>query len=328
MRFVHAVFFFSALAASPALSATLYADQMTSGAGWTVNGTSADIAATFGYNYSADGIAEAPNTQAGDTATTGLKLEANRFDPAAAAEFWLYPVGQAFTGSYQFRFDAWMSYDADERINGGSAGTTEFLGGGVGYDNAATSFSTGVSAIATGDGGSGSDWRVFDPGFLTPAEMTAGDRNGFNAYYSDFLTGVAPPAGQTQTSFPPGVAGSPGFQWITWEFTVHDEPGLHSVQIDIEKPGGSQLRIAEVDCLVAGCGTDGNIHLYYGDLFSSVTSRPDLTFGLIDNVVVRDVPASATVPLPAGGVLLLSGLGLLSVARRRRATARTRDIAA
>ena len=104
----------------------LYRDQMNNGAGWGTNASGTDFAATFDYDYSADGIPEAPHTQAGDDATRGVKLEAN-LTTATVDYFTLYPLGQNFTGSWQLRFDAWMNY--------GTSGTTEFLGGGIGYDN-------------------------------------------------------------------------------------------------------------------------------------------------------------------------------------------------
>jgi hypothetical protein len=303
----------SAVAACAALCATnataqeLFRDEMTSGAGWGINASSADSAATFGYDYSADDIPEAPNSRGGDTATTGVKLEAN-ITAGALDVFTLYPVGQNFTGEYKLRFDAWMNYDADERINGGSAGTTEFIGGGIGYDNTAADIGAGAQFVATGDGGSGSDWRLFaDGAFLDPTEMAAGDRNGANAYYSDFLPGVAPPAGQAQVDFPAGTAGSPGFQWVTFE--VNTNAGKS--RILVEKPGGDRLLIGVINGNGARPYTsDGNIGLVYADFFTSVTSRPDLTFGLIDNVEVSVIPEPAT--------CVLLGMGLAAVLAFRR----------
>lgn len=288
----------------------LYRDEMTSGAGWGVNALSADSAATFGYDYSADDIPEAPNSRGGDAATTGVKLEAN-ITAGALDAFSLYPVGQNFSGEYQLRFDAWMNYDADERINGGSAGTTEFIGGGIGYDNTAADIGVGGQIIATGDGGSGSDWRAFaDGAFLDPEEMVAQSRNGFDAHYSNFLPGVAPPAGQAQLDFPPGTAGNPGFQWVTFEVTTAQ--GITGVWI--EKPGGDRLPVVFINQHGARPHTtDGNVMLFYADFFSSVTSRPDLTFGLIDNVVVTEIPEPSTIAL---AMLALVGLVKMTVRRR------------
>ncbi len=144
-----------------------------------------------------------------------MKTEANLASPGTLEAITLYPLGENFAGNYQLRFDAWTNYDADERVNGDSAGTTEFLGGGVGYDNVTADVASGAQLIATNDGGSGSDWRTFKSPpqfFVSAAAMEAGDRNGATAYYSDFLPGVAPPMEQAQVSFPAGIAGSSVFQ--------------------------------------------------------------------------------------------------------------------
>lgn len=288
----------------------IFRDNLQSGAGWGVNAFGdGDHLATFGYDYSADGIPEAPNSQGGDAATTGVKLEANTVPGSGVSTgFTLYPIGQSFSESYQLRFDAWMNYDADERINGGSSGTTEFIGGGIGYDNAAADVGVGAQILTTGDGGSGSDWRLFGDGsFLDNEEMAAGSRNGFVDYYADFLPGVSPPGGQAQAAFPPGVAGSPGFQWVTIEVNTSD--GLAAVWI--EKPNQDRLLISIINANGSDPFTsDGNIGLFYADFFSSVTSRPDLTFGLIDNVVVTQIPEPG-----AAGLL---AIGLASVAIRWR----------
>ncbi|TWT87223.1 hypothetical protein Mal64_27610 [Pseudobythopirellula maris] len=304
------------LVAANAQAQVLFSDNMESGAGWSVNSTNADYAATFGFDYgdvpTFYDVPEAPNTQPGDAATTGVLLESNINDPPGANTFNLFPTGQSFSGNYKLRFDAWTNYDVNERINGGSAGTTEFIGGGVGYDGVAAAFDVGASVIATNDGGSGSDWRVFaDGSFLATDEMIAGTRNGFDAHYADFLPGVAPPLGQFQSSADPGTAGSPGFQWITFE--IETGP-LGVVAVSIEKPGGDRLNIARVrDAYDAGDGditTDGNIQLIYTDLFSSQTIAPYWTYGIIDNVEVTATPEPTSAALVA--------LGLLGVAGRRR----------
>jgi hypothetical protein len=284
-------------------AAVLFQDQMTTASAWNVNSRSADILTTFAYDYSADGIPEAPNTQVGDTATSGLKVEAN-LDTVSGSEFLTaYPLGQSFTGTYQLRFDAWMNFT----VAGG--GTTEFLGGGIGYDDLTADIASGAQVMATGDGGSSNDWRAFKspPQFFIPdAAMAAGTHQGSNAYYANFLPAVAPPAAQGQAAGT-GVAGSPGFQWITWQFTVDN----NTVLVDIEKPNGDTLRIVDIDCAdtsdgSGGCGTAGNISLFYADFFSSIASDPNLQFGLYDNVIVTDVPEPASVVLVAlGGLMML-----------------------
>lgn len=286
----------------------LFRDEMASGTGWGVNASSADTLATFGYDYSAAGIPEAPSSVGGDTATTGVKLEAN-LTAGSGTGMTLYPIGESFSGDYQLRFDAWMNYDVDERINGNASGTTEFIGGGLGYDDISSDIGIGAQIIATGDGGSGSDWRAFGDGsFLDNDEMVGGSRNGFIAHYSDFLPGVTPPTtGQFQISTPAGVAGSPGFQWVTFEInTANDKSAVY-----IEKPGGDRLLIAVINQNGSDPYTsDGNIGLFYADFFSSVTPRPDLTFGVIDNVVVTQIPEPSTIGLIAiGGCFALRRRG-------------------
>jgi len=312
---------FSGALTMPAVAQVLYGpDQMTNAAAWgaSVAGTG-DSAFTFNYDYSADGIPEAPNSQGGNVRTRGVKLEANLVPPGAKEGFALYPLGQHFSGPHRLRFDAWMNYDAVEAHKPPATrfGTTEFLGGGVGYDNfGGAGVFSGAQALASGDGDAHSgpgDWRAHKspPQFLvSDADMAASTREGSHPYYSDFLPSVDPPVVQVQMAT--GIAGSPGFQWITWEFT--SAGGL--VTVDIEKPSGDRLKIVEMDCNDTsdgsnGCTSEGNISLVYEDYFTTVTSRPDLTFGIIDNVVVT------TVPEPTGlGSCLLGFFGIIMLRGR------------
>jgi hypothetical protein len=269
----------------------LYQDQMNNGATWGVNASGSDWAYTFGYDYSADGIPEAPNTQGGDDATSGVKLEAN-ISTGTGNFFTIYPMGQNFTGSNQLRFDAWMNW--------GATGTTEFMGGGIGYDGVSADLVSGAQFIATGDGGSSADWRALKDGFYvsTGADYPAGSLNNSAAYYSDFLP-------STNGS----IAGAPGFQWITWEFNVLG----NDVSIFIEKPNGDRLLLISYDKTTPNVATtDGNISLYYADFFTSVASPAGSTFGLVDNVVVTVIPE------PASALLVLGGVGMILVRRRQR----------
>ncbi len=287
-------------------SAALFRDQMNDGSGWSANvGGTGDSQFEFNYDYSLDGIPEAPNGEGGDAAARGVKMEANLVDPTGGEFFTLYPNGQNFTGDYQLRFDSWSNFATD------GSGTTEFSGGGIGYDNVTADIASGAQAIATSEGGSGNDWRAFKSPpqfFVGAAEMAGGTRQGSDSYYSDFLPSVASPAVQAQGS---SVAGSPGFQWITWEFNVVG----NDVSILIEKTDGSRLGIVSYDKTdtadtSAGVSTDGNISLFYADFFSSVANTPALQFGVVDNVIVTQIPEPSSLAL-----LSLSGLALL---RRRR----------
>ena len=289
-----------AVTGSSVLAVDLYRDEMNSGANWGVNAT-ADTQVTFGYNYSLDGIPEAPNTQLGDTLFTGLKAEAN-LTSNASNFLTAYPIGQNFTGTYQLQFDAWMNYEY------GAGSTTEFLGGGVGYDGVTTDVASGAQLIVTGEGGSASDYRALKDGFFVDAAaMAGGTRQGSEPYYADFFPSVASPEDQEQAGG--STAGSPGFQWVTWVFT--NVNGI--VSIDAVKPDNSSLRIITLDCSdtsdgSTGCSSDGNISLFYADFFTSVNAS-GLNFGLFDNVLVTDAPEPTS--------LALLSLGVLALIRRR-----------
>lgn len=252
----------------------VFQDQMNDGSSWDVNASGVDYSYAFNYDYSADGIPEAPNSLGTDDATRGAKMEAN-LSSGTGQYFTLFPKNQLFSGSYRVRFDAWMNW--------GASGTTEFMGGGIGYDDFSADLVSGAQAIATGDGGSSSDWRAFKDGFYVPgANMSAGTRQGADPYYADFLPSVNG-----------SIAGSPAFQWITWEFEVVG----NTVTIFIEKPDKSRLEIITYDKNdtsdgSSGVSIEGNISLFYADFFTSVAAPTNSTFGLVDNVVVSTIEAN------------------------------------
>lgn len=304
MRFLSGALLVAATG-SLALGTDLYGrDQMNSGAGWGVNGT-ADVATTFGYNYAQLGIPEAPNSELGDAPTTGLKAEAN-LSSGTLSVLTAYPVGQNFTGTYQLQFDAWMNYEW------AAGSSTEFLGGGVGYDGVTADAASGAQLIATGEGGSASDWRALKSPpqfFVGAAEMTGGTRQGSDPYYADFFPAVAPPDEEGFDGAALSTAGSPGYQWVTWVIT--NVNGV--VTFDLVKPDNSSLRIVTLDCNDTsdgsnGCTSDGNISLVYADFFTSVNAS-GFNFGLFDNVLVTDVPEPTS--------LALLSLGALAFIRRR-----------
>jgi len=308
-----------ALLSSDALAAVLYSDQMDNGAGWGINNDATDSSATFGYDYSADGIPEAPNSQGGDTATSGVKLEANNGDfTEAAAYISIFPMGQNFTGDYKLEFDMWRNYSTLDREQEGGKGTTEFGGGGIGYDNVAADIGSGAQIVTTNEGGSGSDYRVFKDGFFLPNEaMHTGSRNatGSQQYIDLFPAGSGiPPASQGQTGVPnENRDGTPGFQWATFRISAIGD----IVRTSMINKDGDLLRIAQYDKTdtsdgSTGVGTDGNVMVFYSDWFSSISPHPGQTFGIVDNVVVTSIPEPASLLM-----LGMGGLGLL-VTRRRK----------
>ena len=313
-----------ALLAGDASGGELFRDEMVDGTGWGKNANTADHTATFNYNYSANGIPEAPHSLGGDAATRGVKLEANNTNFVDSADFFtLYPLGQNFTGNYQLRFDAWANYSTFDREQDGGAGTTEFLGGGIGYDGTTADIKSGAQAMVTNEGGSGSDYRVFSSDSSVPvqdfhdsAQMHCGSRNnnGCTTYIDQYPAGSGvPPAAQGQTGVPnQNRLGAPAFQWYTWQFSVLND----IVSVQQFNDSGDRLLIATWDNAdpndtIATATTDGNISIFYADFFNSVSPSAALTFGIVDNVIV-------TVPEPAS--LAMFAMGSLGYAffRRRR----------
>lgn len=299
----------------------LFQDQLNDGTNWGEN-SSGLTAEEFNFDYSAVGIPEAPNSQGGDDATRGVRLTAN-FNPANETSSFvsLFPTDSGgtplnFTGSYQLRFDTWINFGI------GGAGTTEFIGGGIAYDNVTADIASGAQIIVTGDGGSSNDWRTFKSPtapqqfFIQDAEMAGGTHQGSDPYYADFLPAVAPPASQGQAAGD-SVAGSPGFQWITLEVNVNG----NDITMFAERPDSSRLLIVEFDKTFTDAAadppdpglanSDGNISLFYADFFSGAASLGALQFGLIDNVVVNRIPE------PASAVMLVMVMGLAALRRRR-----------
>ncbi len=119
-------------------------------------------------------------------------------------------------------------------MNYGTAGTTEFLGGGIGYDNVSADLLSGAQFITTGDGGSAADYRALKNGYYISdgTKYPAGSLNAAVPYYQDFLPAVNG-----------SIAGSPGFQWVTWEFDVVG----NIVSIFLEKPNGERLLLISYD---------------------------------------------------------------------------------
>ena len=317
-------FVVSSIEAQGALFSDPLDDPNALGSTWGINQSSSDNTATFGYDYSADGIPEAPNSQGG-AATTGVKLESNNtdFDDTTGEFFTLYPLGQNFTGKYQLRFDSWQNYSTFDREQDGGSGTTEFLGGGIGYDNVSANVGAGHQLINTSEGGSGSDYRAFKGGtFLGHGDIVAGSRNATGSspnfaatsalYQGLFPAGSGvPPGVQSQTGVPnENRGGTPGFQWVTHTVSVDGNVVRHQMT----NQNGDTRNIVVYDTTVLDPNnvvpTDGNISIFYADFFSSISPSANVTFGVVDNVVV-------TIPEPASAMLSMGGLCWVFTRRRK-----------
>jgi hypothetical protein len=272
----------------------------TAGSGWTVNRSSTDTLATFGYDYAADGIVAAPHSTGGTT--RGVKLEVNRSAGAAAA-LSLSPAGRSFSGDYRLRFDAWINVNGP--LPGGGVGSTEFLTAGVGTTgdrvqrDGAGSTADGIWVACDGDGGvsdttsSLGDYSVFVGTSLQPATSgvyasgtEANARGNFHPYNSAAVPGgVGAPAVQQAAYAQQTGAINPGAAGFAWHEVIVAHRGS---AVDWFIDG---VRMATVP----GASTaPGNVFVGYWDPYASISDNAALSFGLVDNVRV-EVPATAPI---------------------------------
>ncbi len=279
----------------------LYNSGLEDGTGWLVVGDD-DTAAQFGWDYSALGLPAAPN--GGDT--IGLRLASNITDagPGAAAISVAPPA--TFSGQYKVQFDFWLNYHT-------SAGTTEYGGGGVGFDVAAGLPLNGRAFLVDTDGDTPDDYILMDNGAIVPVNadpalnpytITSLDHaDPSNEALRTMFPGGPPPT-QQNTDFGQVLAPNPdgtfGFGWHTMEILADTDAGTATFSID-----GFEFGTLSGD-------VSGAIALTHWDRFNSVAGNANLAFGAFDNLVVTQVPEPAT-----GAIALLGLLGLCSFGRRR-----------
>jgi len=265
--------------------------------------------ADFFFDYSTVGIGAAPNSQGGST--RGLKLNANIGTGLFSATS-VSPNGQSFSGDYTLKFDAWLNSVGP--FPAGGSGSTQLTTAGVGGVNGLNwqgGAMSGVSFGATGEGGSGNDYRAYvaagsplaDTSGAYAAGSVAGASNNTNAYYSSFQGSV--PAAQLglypqQTGAP--AVGTQGFAWRSWEITKTGDVMTWTID-------GLLIATATKANM-----TGSNIFFNHSDINAGSSTSPDseaLIFGLVDNVVVTQA-----VPEPATMTIL--ALGALAALKRRK----------
>ncbi len=289
------------LVALPTMAVPIFQSDMDSGAAWTVNAT-ADTAYQFGYDYSAMGIPASPN---GGGSTTGLLMKANLVEPASVDFVVATPTGLSMSGQYTVEFDMWIN--ANGPFPGGGTGSTEFLGGGVGYDGTSAE-RVGGMLLASGEGGSSRDYRMYKNAgeqFVASGQYDVDTNNNSGVDLSAFFPSQSPPlfqqnnyAQQTGST----AAGAGGFAWHRMVITVDSNAGTANFAID-------GLSIGTLDANIGSAfDTTGNVQVMYTDLFSGVSDNAELSFGIVDNFLVTPEPAT----------MVLLAMGGVAVLRRRR----------
>lgn len=304
-----------ALLATVSSANTLYSNDFSTdtSADWTYYGSisgdtasAADFGGTADYffDYSTVGIPTAPN--GGDS--RGLKMQANIFGTGVFSGMNVVLQSQTFTGDYTLSFDAWQNVIGP--LPAGGSGSTQLTGAGIGGSNGVQWIGgpfNGAGAFATGDGGSGSDYRMYNAPGATVGTYAAGSQNNSNAYYSGFQGTT--PAAQTAWAAGQGFAnqtgstqvGALGMAWHRWDIAkvgttvTWSVDGLLIATLENATFGGDHLFFAHSDIN----GTSST------DPFSNLSS-----FGLIDNVQVEAVPEPAT--------MTVLGLAALAALRRRK----------
>ncbi|HEX7858967.1 MAG TPA: PEP-CTERM sorting domain-containing protein [Verrucomicrobiae bacterium] len=294
----------SLLSALAAQGQVLFQDNFdtTPATAWTVlGGTTGDVA-TIGFDYSTLGIPAAPNS--GGT-RIGAILYANQpgnptpTTPTTGVS--IMPVGQSFAGDYQLRYDVYQGYPGP--YPAGGAGSTQITGAGLNASGNVPVFAGAGDAVwfgATGDGGSGTDYRYYFNAAHQQNLSTyaAGSQNNSATYYANNGFGSVQVGAETT------APGSLGMEWHQVEITKIGNTITWSID---------GIRIATAD--VSGQTFGGNnIVFVQSDINTGQTTEAleSQLFGLIDNVVVTVVPEPST--------FALLGLGgaFLFAARRRQ----------
>ncbi len=290
--------------------AQLFTSTLDDGTGWGIVANE-DTDFTFGFDYSPFGIPPAPN----GTGTTGLRMAANLVDPGAPAGISAYPEGLDLSGQYQVQVDFWLNFNS-------SGGTTEFGGGFVGFDPTAGSPYSGAGFLGDTDGDTGADYRLYKDGNLqdiASGQYAIPSNDNVDPVLQAQFPGQTTPAAQGDAAVfnPTNVIvtapnGTLGYGWHTLTIDVDSGAGTAKVAIDDFDIGTINSNVGDPVSLT------GPFALTFADLFNSVSTKPEFSFGVFDNVVVTQIPE------PSSALLALCGLLVLAASH---ADARTTPVA-
>ncbi|MBK9138353.1 MAG: hypothetical protein IPM17_06245 [Verrucomicrobia bacterium] len=263
-------------------------------ANWVVNQGPSDGVADFFFDYSTVGVPPAPGTSA---PTRGLKLQAN-LTSGVFGGLSVSPAGQSFSGNYRLRFDLWQNFNGP--FPDGGPGSTQIAGAGIGTAGTTPQWPGGTQDslwfAATGDGGSGVDYRAYSPaaptGYTEASGIFAANaRDNGNPYYAELGRETAP---DNQLALFPTQTGAtyPGTMGMQWRDVVITKQG-NTVTWHVDG-----LLIATVDVSAINFG-GGNILFMHSDINAGSSTdplAPDLAFSLVDNVRVEQLPAGPAEP--------------------------------
>jgi sugar lactone lactonase YvrE len=297
---------------------TLFSDSFTTDSSplWRVNlADPADGFVEFAWDYGVlAGIPVAPATT--DGSTRGLRFRCGNVVPQISA-LSVSPQNGNFTGDYRLKFDLWINYNGP--MPDGGAGSTQHFGAGVGTAGDSVVWfnnplADGVWFTCSGDGADGAtfgDYSAFigpnnqndDTGFYAAGVGPAngGLRIESHPFYSSRWGGQTAPA--AQLALFPGQTGvvNPGNAGMAWHTVVITK----TTNVVVWAMDGVVICAVTNDPI----NLSTNIFVGYQDRFGgSLSSQPEMSFGLVDNLKVETFVAAPAAPILITGIRVIGAL--------------------
>jgi hypothetical protein len=238
---------------------------------------------TFGADYGALGIAEAPSTPMGSAAQRGLFIQANKPAGTTGAINGINVTASSggvainFTQDIRMTFDMWLSYDTAP----GATNTTEQAVFGINTDGAGVNSRTG----ATQTGADGVWYHISGDGGYGATSTTANSRDNVN-----YINNTVPTGGRLDNNDPPFPTLFP-----SPPAPLLGVPAKSWVQVAVEEIGGNVRMTMNGTTVfdVPNSGpTSGSIFLGYQDPFSGSIGSATETYVVFDNLVVVPEPTT------------------------------------